>query len=126
MPHLVLHSPLSLKEIKASFAPLQFSMEPVHIRLPMLFESVNESLLLAEVYIQEEPMPQRIGLQIRQRTDGDYLLGLSEIGFPRPTAGVHLAIKCLAEWLLALHPDTAVKHHNLLTPPETSSTRPPL
>lgn len=121
MPHLILQSPLSLKEIKTHFAPLQFSFDDLHIRLPMLFESVNESLLLAEVYIHEEPMPQRIGLQIRHRSDGDYLLGLSEMGFPRPTTGVHLALKCLAEWLIGLHPDTAVKHHNLITPPNSTA-----
>lgn len=113
MPHAILHSPLSLPEIADRFKPLHDTAGETHIRLPILFKSQQEHLLLVEAYINEEPVSQRVGLLIKQRADGHYLIGLSEMGFPRPTPGVQLAIACLARWLMTLHVDTAVIHHNL-------------
>ncbi|MCL4265935.1 MAG: tRNA (guanosine(46)-N7)-methyltransferase TrmB [Anaerolineae bacterium] len=113
MPHAILHSPLSLPEIADRFTPLHDTAGEIHIRLPMLFKSQQEHLLLVEAYINEEPISQRVGLLLKQRADGHYLIGLSEMGFPRPTPGVQLAIACLARWLMTLHIDTAVSHHNL-------------
>jgi hypothetical protein len=52
-------------------------------------------------------------LAIRQRPDGTLVIGLHEIGFPRPTAGIQLAVKHLADWVASLHPDTDILHHNL-------------
>jgi tRNA (guanine-N7-)-methyltransferase len=116
MPHVILHSPLSLPEIADRFTPLHDTADDVHVRLPMLFKSQLEKLLLVEAYINEEPVSQRVGLLIKQRTDGHYMIGLSEMGFPRPTPGVQLAIACLARWLILLHPATAVQHSNLPFP----------
>lgn len=113
MPHVIMHLPLSPEQIANRFRPQQFSADDVHVRLPLMFQAAGGTLLLVEVYIHEESLSQRVGLLVRQREDGDYLVGLSEIGFPRPTPGVHLAIGGLARWLLGLHGDTAVKQHNL-------------
>ncbi|HXW01550.1 MAG TPA: hypothetical protein VEC93_24280, partial [Anaerolineae bacterium] len=113
MPHVILYSPLTLAEIGSRFAPLQETADAIHVRLPMLFAAQGADLLLAEAYISEEPVSQRVGLLVRQRAENYYLIGLSEIGFPRPTPGVQLAIACLARWLLSLHPDTAVQHSNI-------------
>ncbi len=118
MPHVILRSPLSLPEIADRFTPLHDTVADMHVRLPMLFKSQQEHLLLVEAYINEEPVSQRVGLLIRRRADGHYLIGLSEMGFPRPTPGVQLAIACLARWLVTLHVDTAVLHHNLPYPPD--------
>jgi hypothetical protein len=70
-------------------------------------------MVLIEVYVVEEPLKQRVGLAIRQRPDGKLVIGLHEIGFPRPTAGIQLAVKHLAEWVASLHPHTDILHHNL-------------
>jgi hypothetical protein len=69
--------------------------------------------VLVEVYVVEEPLKQRVGLAIRQREDGKLVIGLHEIGFPRPTAGIQLAVKHLAEWVASLHPGVEIMHHNL-------------
>jgi hypothetical protein len=41
------------------------------------------------------------------------LIGLHDLGFPRPTIGVHRAIAYLAAWLVTLAPESKVIHHNL-------------
>jgi hypothetical protein len=56
---------------------------------------------------------QRLGLVIRQRESGNYVISLHELGFPRPTLGVQRAIGQLAEWLLGLHEEARILHHNL-------------
>jgi hypothetical protein len=66
-----------------------------------------------ETYLREEPLAQRLGLLVRQRESGNYVISLHELGFPRPTAGVHLAIGHLAQWLLGLHEENMILHHNL-------------
>ncbi|MBX3057526.1 MAG: tRNA (guanosine(46)-N7)-methyltransferase TrmB [Anaerolineae bacterium] len=113
MPHAILRSPLSLPEIADRFTPLHETVGDIHVRLPMLFTSQQEHLLLVEAYINEEPISQRVGLLVKRRADGHYMIGLSEMGFPRPTPGVQLAIACLGRWLVSLAADTAVIHHNL-------------
>jgi hypothetical protein len=69
--------------------------------------------MLVEVYVIEKPLKQRVGLTIRQREDDKLVIGLHEIGFPRPTAGIQLAVRHLAEWVTSLHPETEIVHHNL-------------
>jgi hypothetical protein len=47
-------------------------------------------------------------LAIRLRQAGDLVVGLHELGFPRPTPGIHLAVHHLVEWLRSLHVDVKV------------------
>ncbi|MCP4428244.1 MAG: hypothetical protein GY803_27460, partial [Chloroflexi bacterium] len=54
------------------------------------------------------PLSQRVGLSIRLRETGELIVGLHEVGFPRPTRGIQLAIRQLAKWAVGLHPDTEV------------------
>ncbi len=117
MPHVVLHSPMSLPEIQAQFTPRSFSGDDVHIKNPMIFQAQDGKTLLLETYVMEEPLAQRVAVTIRQRPAGEYVIGLSEIGFPRPTAGIQLAIGHIARWLLGLHSETKLLHHNLAEKP---------
>lgn len=116
MPHAVLQSPLSLRQISEQFAPFQASANDTHVNLMEAYQSPRDGTVLVEVYVVEEPLKQRVGLAIRQREDGTMVIGLHEIGFPRPTPGIQLAVKQLTDWVLSLHPDTVLLHHNL---PET-------
>ncbi len=105
MPHVILESPLSQSEIAQAFAPEQFTRADVHVNLAEMFQSQFDGKLLVEAYIKERPLTQRLCLTIRQRETGDYVVKMHEIGFPRPTPGVQVAIARLATWLVALHPE---------------------
>jgi hypothetical protein len=51
--------------------------------------------------------------QAEQGEAPDFTLQLGTIGHPRPTEGVHLAVKLLGDWLLSLHPDARPIKHKL-------------
>ncbi len=105
MPHVIIESPLSQSEIAEAFEPERFNVDDIYISLVEMFQSQYDGKLLIETYIKERPLNQRLGLLIRKREKGDYVVKLHEVGFPRPTAGVQIAIAHLATWLKNLHPD---------------------
>lgn len=113
MPHVVLQTPLSLPEISARFTPFHVAETGVHIRFMEMFLARDEASLLVDTYLKEEPLTQRVGLQIRLRPSGDLVVGLHELGFPRPTSGVHTAVRHLAGWVINLHPAGQMVRHNL-------------
>jgi tRNA (guanine-N7-)-methyltransferase len=114
MPHVVLQSPLNLETIQAQYGRWQVSLNDCHINFMELFRAKDENTLFVETYIKEAPVAQRLGLAIRQREPGNYVISLHELGFPRPTLGVQLAIGQLATWLLSLDQGNQLLHHNLL------------
>ena len=113
MPHVVLRSPLSLAEIGRRIPPDPVSTDDTHVSYLEAYHSLNEEKLFVEAYVKEEPMVQRVGLVIRQREPGEFVISLHEVGFPRPTAGIHLAIAHLAEWIIDLHSASQLIHTNL-------------
>ncbi|MCP4419291.1 MAG: tRNA (guanosine(46)-N7)-methyltransferase TrmB [Chloroflexi bacterium] len=113
MPHVVLQTPLDLDTIQEKYTPWHVSSDDTHVGFMELFRAHGGEMLFVETYLREEPLSQRLGLLLRRRESGDYVISLHELGFPRPTAGVHLAIGQLAHWLLGLHEDGAILHHNL-------------
>lgn len=113
MPHSILTSPLTLAEMSQKYQEQSYH-EPMPIRFLRQYTAPNQETLLIETHIVEEPMPQRVALFIEARPDEqDYLIGLHELGFPRPTYGVHRAIAHLTRWVASLHEQTVIKHHNL-------------
>ena len=70
-----------------------------------MYRSLNTALQLVEIYLSEEPFHQRICLAVRWRKEGDVVVSMHELGFPRPTPGIHLAVYYLVHWLSSLHPD---------------------
>lgn len=113
MPHVVLHSPLDLDAIEEKYTPWHVAAADCHMSFIELFRAHKGQMLFVETYLREEPLSQRLGLVVRQRQSGDYVISLHELGFPRPTAGVHLAIAHLAHWLVGLHEESKILHHNL-------------
>lgn len=104
MPHMIMESPLTLEEIKERFRPESRVEEGVAVRLIGLFEAAEHEMLLVDTYIEEEPMSQRVGLTIRRRGAEEIILNVHEMGFPRPTPGLHRAVHVLSRWLQTLHP----------------------
>jgi hypothetical protein len=65
--------------------------------------------VLFEVYVKEPTIDQRVALMLVEREEAhEYTLQLGMLGHPRPTPGIHLAVKLLGDWLTSLHPDAHV------------------
>ncbi len=119
MPHVIMKSPLTLAEIGRQFTPQTHSSGETHINFLETYQSFYDQKLLVETYVKEGPLAQRVGLSIQQRQSGELIVGLHEVGFPRPTRGIQRAIAQLAQWLKGLHPDTQIITNNLGDAAET-------
>lgn len=113
MPHMVIQIPLNLEEISQRFRPTVYSTNTTSVRLIDLYQSIGQDSLVVDTYISEEPVEQRLLLAITWRETGDFLIHLHEVGFPRPTPGVHYALQCLTSWVCSLHEEAVVIRQNL-------------
>ena len=113
MPHVVLRLPVDIGEIGRRFRPHVVENDATRIRFVEIYQSLHDGKLLLETYISEGPIMQRLGLEMRARSTGDITISLAEVGFPRPTRGVHLAIASLVDWLRAEFPALVVVQTNL-------------
>ena len=113
MPHVIMHTPLSLSEIQERLELATCSGADHAVRFIGLFRARDDDILLIDTYVEEDPVSQRVGLTIRRRDQDEIVLGLHELGFPRPTAGIHRAIQYLSQSLLSLDPATRVLKSNL-------------
>lgn len=127
MPHFIIHHPLPLTAIRDRFAEQQREVSGISIRFIRLYEDVGDEALLFETHVVEPELVQRVGLALRARSDGDLICHLHDFGFPRPTRGMHAALKCFGDWLLSLAPDAAIRNTNLAFPFEapTELSAPP-
>lgn len=114
VPHVILLPTLSLNDFAERFEPFHVQDEGIHIKYLNMFRSVDEGMLLTEVYVSEEPYRQRIGLSIRRRREGDLVVSMHEMGFPRPTPGIHLSVQHLVYWLQEQDPGLIVKNSTLV------------
>ncbi len=117
MPHAVLSSSMPIEAIPTRFLVQRFGGE-IPIRLLNIFRGANPDegfspMLLIETHIAEDPLPQRLALFVQKRRENELLVGVHELGFPRPTPGVHLAVSHLARWLLDLDEGMGLIRHNL-------------
>lgn len=108
MPHVVLRLPGEPAEIGRRFRPATIESESVIVRYVGVYQSLRHDTLLIEAYINEGPIRQRVGLEARARPSGEIVISLAEIGFPRATPGVHLAIRHLVDWLREEFPSLVV------------------
>jgi tRNA (guanine-N7-)-methyltransferase len=113
MPHAIVSSPVSLEEIGRQFEPVSYTNDATSVRLSELYRSTFHEALLVDAYLNEEPLQQRIMLVITRRMEGDYLIHLHEVGFPRSTPGIHYAVLKLAQWLTGLHSDGKIVSQKL-------------
>jgi tRNA (guanine-N7-)-methyltransferase len=113
MPHAIVTVPLTLDEVSHQFEPQTWSKGPISVRLNELYRSQYHEAVVVDLYVHEEPLAQRILITITRRREEDYLIHLHEVGFPRPTPGVHFAVYHLAHWLAGLHPEGKVVSQKL-------------
>jgi len=113
MPHVILQSPLALEELEEELKPSEWSSSTIRVRLISLYRSVKGESLILDTFIKEEPLEQRLLLAIDLRSEGDVLLYLHDVGFPRPTTGIHFALLMLTEWIIDQYPNSLILRHNL-------------
>lgn len=108
MPHIVIETPLDMDTIQQAFDQQNHSHDDIRVKVMRVFR--GEASLLFETYIAEPTVEQQIALVYagRRGYKNQYALKLSFIGNPRPTTGVHIAVRKLGEWLLALHPENVM------------------
>lgn len=114
MPHVVLRGPVGLSTIAEQFEPRYVEDSVATIKYLEAYQSTHDGKLLVEVFVNEEPLKQHVCLVVRERGSGDVIVELHDVGFPRPTAGIHQAIRHLAAWIVELAPATVVAHSNLM------------
>lgn len=115
MPHAIVRSSLSLDQFAEAFEPSVCADAEVgiHVRLMHVYRMADAPVLLIEAHINQEPQPQRVALKLREREPGEYMLSLHELGFPRPTLGVHRAVGCALGWLHAADAQLETVHSTL-------------
>jgi tRNA (guanine-N7-)-methyltransferase len=113
MPHVVFRAATDLNEIGRRFQPFVTDVGATRIRFVEAYQSLRDGKLLIECYLNEGPVMQRLGIELRARASGEVVISLAEIGFPRPTRGVHHAIATLVVWLKTEFPSLAVIQTNL-------------
>lgn len=108
MPHIVIETPLDIDTIQREFQQQNYAYDDIRVKIMRVFRG-DESLLF-EAYIAEPTIEQQIALVYagRRGYDRQYALKLGFIGNPRPTAGVHVAVRRLGEWLLSLHAENVL------------------
>jgi hypothetical protein len=114
MPHVVFTSPLTLAQMIDHFEPTQQSEGDTHIHLMNAY--LGREAILVETHIGEPTIAQHVALVMVARTHPDthranqheYTIQLGTLGQPRPTEGVHRAVRLLTEWALSLHPENAI------------------
>lgn len=113
MPHVVLRLPAGLEAIGRRFQPESVELESAVARYVDVYHSLQHDSLLIETYLNEGPVRQRLGLEVRARPSGEIVISLAEIGFPRATPGVHQAIGHLVDRLREAFPSLVVVHTTL-------------
>jgi tRNA (guanine-N7-)-methyltransferase len=125
VPHMILKTALGVEEIGRRFAPTTIEKGVVRVKFMECYRSLRDGKLLVEALVTEGPLRQQVCLALRPRSvpEGDeheLMLGLHEIGFPRPTRGIHIALDHLGKWLCEIAPGTEIVRSNLVPdgPPE--------
>ncbi|HEX2620560.1 MAG TPA: tRNA (guanosine(46)-N7)-methyltransferase TrmB [Phototrophicaceae bacterium] len=113
MPHIVFSSPLSLQDIESHFAPTEYTERRTHVNYINLY--LSNKVGLFEVFIDEPTIEQRVALILVKRDSAtdEYTLQMGSIGSPRPTQGMHVAVRHLADWIVQLHPESKIVQSKL-------------
>lgn len=117
MPHLTIALPLSAADIAERFTQIEakaIAREPantgsnISVNASQAFAGKNAVLI--ETYVVEPTIQQHIGIFVAPLRDrpGEYTVGLSTIGNPRPTDGLHFAVRKVADWLLTLSDEAKI------------------
>lgn len=117
MPHLVFRSPLTLDQMHAAFQPIKLTEDGISVHISEAYRAGTHQSILYELHLAEPTIEQHTALALTARLPRrdpaavpddrhEYTLQLTTFGHPRPTAGMHLAVRHLGDALLALAPES--------------------
>lgn len=117
MPHMVFSSPLSLEAMRERFTEFYHNADDFHVGYNSVY--LGNHMLLFEIHVSEPTISQHTTLLLTERKSpaGQYTLKLGNIGHPRPTEGVHMAVNALGRWLVTLHPDAEILEQSVRESP---------
>lgn len=123
VPHLVLQTPLTAPEILAQFTPMtHHAGDDIFVTYIHAFVNQRQNTLLIEANITEPTIEQHVALMLFPREEpGTYTLKYGTLGSPRITTGLHRATAFLGNWIVSLHPESAILHASLQTERSTKS-----
>ncbi|GMQ79064.1 MAG: tRNA (guanosine(46)-N7)-methyltransferase TrmB [Anaerolineae bacterium] len=113
MPHVIMDMEISINTIAENLVPFKRHDGDVTVRIVEIFRSVRSNTILCDTIILELPLEQRIMVGLSRRERGDLIIQLHGTGQPRPTAGVQMAIRFIAEEIRKLDPESSIIRHNL-------------
>ena len=112
MPHVVLEGLHDLDKTLGACTPRTWreSQQGVEVATTLLrtYRELTAGSWLAELVVKEGKLSQQIGVAIIARSQGQLLLKLSAMGFPRPTWGIQRAVWHVAELLQEYNPQLRV------------------
>ena len=106
MPHIGLDGSIDLDTVVSKFETMDIEGECV--RASALGAYRGKRSVLFEVFVQEPTVSQRVAIVLRVKEDGRGTLGLSQLGLPRPTPGIHHVVARLSEWIASVQPGVTV------------------
>lgn len=116
MPNAILHIPTDLETLAQELEQgvVRYADRIVNFR--GVFRHTDQPTLLIETHIEEPLFSQRLMILIQQRAPHEYLLRMAEVGYPRPTDGVHDAIYALMQQFLKRYPGSQIVEHKVKFP----------
>lgn len=113
MPHILLKSEMSLQQIAEIFEPWSYSVGGSSGHFTEIYQANTKPTLVIDTYVHEEFLDQRFLMAVTERAKGDFLVYHHEVGYPRPTTGLHRAVYELAQWLVSMSTTGKVLRSNL-------------
>jgi tRNA (guanine-N7-)-methyltransferase len=112
VPHVVLEGPHDIEKTLSTCKPrtwhdIQQGVE-VSTTLIRAYRELTYDSWLVELAVKEGKLWQQIGVTLMPRSQGQVLVKLSAIGFPRPTWGVQRAIWRVAQMLQESNPQLRI------------------
>jgi tRNA (guanine-N7-)-methyltransferase len=103
VPHVVLEGPHDIEKTLSTCKPRIWhdSQQGVEVSTTLIraYRELTHDSWLVELAVKEGKLGQQIGVTLMPRSQGQVLLKLSAIGFPKPTWGVQRAIWRVAQML---------------------------
>lgn len=112
MPHITFEGPIDLAALQGAFVRTEFASGGAHVGLLEAYRA--DDALLLDTFVEEPTISQRVALVLRRQSADRHVLGLSGLGRPRPTRGVHQAVALVARWLVAQSPAARVPDDGLV------------